>query len=704
MQSIRPLTQRLVLLWLCAFILQARAQSFERVVSGIPFTFQNEPLALPFFGGFDPFLPQFLDIDGDRDLDLFVLKPFFTARNRQWEGRLTFFENTGDAQIPRFAFHTNFYHDFSVHTWFHFIDIDADGDFDLYHDNGANGLTLQRNIGTQTRAQFTLAAPTVLDRNNQRVANEFSSTPTFTDIDGDGDFDFFSGLSLGAIAFYRNVGSAFAPLFAFETNRWQDLLIVSGGAQAKRTAVHGGNAITFHDLDRDGDQDFFYGDFFHKSIYHMRNEGNAREEKITIADSLWPVPEPLRTSGYNTPHFADLDNNGFADLFVAVGNDNRNNFLFYKNAEGTGLRFSTSNFFSQIDVGGNCSPALADLDADHDLDLTLGALTGELLFFENTGTSSAPAFRESPDKFPNLNFNGYLLAPAFVDIDADRDFDLFVGNYTGTTLFYENLGTPQAPRFVLQATAYEGIRVGLSSSPHFADLDHDNDYDLAVGEIANGTVTFYENVGNASTPRLLFKSQFLPEAGTTDSKPFLHDWNRDGSVDLFIGQRNGRVLYYQGISAQFSDTFKLAHSEFGVMRVGASSAIALGDLNNDGAVDFFIGEEAGGLNYYVNRTNTTVHQTSPPPSAFTLRAYPNPVQNVLHIQLRTIPSNALPAPHAVIFNVLGERVASFTLQKHNAGEWQSEWRVATMQINTGVYFLRVQTGQHNFTQKILLLE
>ncbi len=71
------------------------------------------------------------------------------------------FEYGGTPQTPRFELRTHFYHGLDVHNWFQFLDIDADGDFDLYHDNGASGMTLQRNLGTRAQAQLALAEATV---------------------------------------------------------------------------------------------------------------------------------------------------------------------------------------------------------------------------------------------------------------------------------------------------------------------------------------------------------------------------------------------------------------------------------------------------------------------------------------------------------------------------------------------------------------
>jgi hypothetical protein len=682
------------------------AQDFDRVVSGVPFEHDGEPLVFTFFGGVDFFLPQFVDIDGDGDLDLFVLKPFLTAQNRLLEGRLAFFENTGDAQFHRLQFLTNFYHDLDVHNWFSFLDLDADGDLDLVHDNGAGGLTWRRNIGTRERADFILAEATILDRNGQRVANEFSSIPAFADIDGDNDYDFFTGLSLGTIVHYRNVGTPFSPLFAFETNKWQDLLILSIGASTPKSPVHGSNVIAFNDIDNDGDLDFFYGDFFHKSLYHLRNDGDAREAKIAITDSLWPRPRPVLTRGYNAPRFADLDADGHDELFIAAWNQSQKNFLFYASEEAGAerhYRLLSENFLSTFDAGSYSTPALADLDADGDLDLTLGTFDGDLLFFENFGAATAPAFRDAPNKFPNLRITGYVTAPTLVDIDNDGDFDLFTGGYTGNILFFENRGSSQAPAFTLNTQPLGIANTGLYSAPCFADLDRDGDFDLAVGVVTNGMITFFENVGNATSPSFMLKSQFQPEAGTTDAKPFLYDWDRDGNFDLFIGQRNGRVLYYRGISSQFGDQFVLAEREFAGLRVGALSAPAFGDLNGDGKVDILLGEEAGGLNYFLGRTNAAVAESPSAPRSFTLAVHPNPFRDELRITIHGAFGDKIVAPRLTLYNLVGAKITELFLPEENRGVWSVQWRASQTPLRSGIYFLRARWGSLQAVQKVLLV-
>ena len=43
-------------------------------------------------------------------------------------------------------------------------------------------------------------------------------------------------------------------------------------------------------------------------------------------------------------------------------------------------------------LGEDLSPAFGDLDGDYDPDLLIGAMTGEIFYYENTGTFLAPSF------------------------------------------------------------------------------------------------------------------------------------------------------------------------------------------------------------------------------------------------------------------------------------------------------------------------
>jgi hypothetical protein len=79
-------------------------------------------------------------------------------------------------------------------------------------------------------------------------------------------------------------------------------------------------------------------------------------------------------------------------------------------------------------VEGSASPAFADLDGDGDLDAFVGEYSGNTIFFENTGTASAPAFAASSANPFGLADVGDLASPDFADIDGDGDLDAFIGS------------------------------------------------------------------------------------------------------------------------------------------------------------------------------------------------------------------------------------------------------------------------------------
>jgi FG-GAP-like repeat len=144
--------------------------------------------------------PNFVDIDGDGDLDLFTVEVASTAAN----STLQFFENTGTAKAPAFsaAKSAQFGLPANLSSAFAFVDLDGDGDLDLLASPaGGTSFSYYKNTGTAKAPVF--AAP---------VANPFSlvasgkSGPTSLvvgDIDGDGDLDIIQGYADG-ILFFEN--------------------------------------------------------------------------------------------------------------------------------------------------------------------------------------------------------------------------------------------------------------------------------------------------------------------------------------------------------------------------------------------------------------------------------------------------------------------------------------------------------------------
>ena len=283
-----------------------------------------------------------------------------------------------------------------------------------------------------------------------------------------------------------------------------------------------------------------------------------------------------------------------------------------------------ANPFNGI-TGNRSNPAIADIDTDGDLDLVIGGFDGTLRYFENTGTMLAPIFtqRTAAANPYNAIDSGAYSTPTHGDIDGDGDLDLVVGNSSGNLNYYENTGTFLTPTFTQRsgsANPFDGFHVQGSSVPVFADIDNDGDLDLVLGE-QNGTVVFYENTGTVLLPTYTLRTGAADPFDGIDiggqSAPVFIDIERDGDLDLVIGNVIGTLDYYENTGTELMPTFTSrtgAANPFDGIDIGFVSRPVIADVDNDADLDLVIGDHDGIISYYENTSsgigfelNVTLH-------------------------------------------------------------------------------------------------
>lgn len=577
------------------------ARGFARMVA--PFDVRDAdgtPYAHPFLGGFDVPRPHFLDIDADGDLDLFV---------QERSNELMFFENTGSASTPAYVWRTDRYQDLDVGEWTRFVDIDRDGDLDLLAEVPFSYIRLFRNEGTRQRPAFTALPDSIRDGAGKAIFADRQNIPNIIDIDCDGLLDLFLGRVEGTITRYEEIAGSRAngavPRFEFVTDRWEDIEIV-----AQMGSMHGANTMFFADHDADGDSDLFWGDFFEDGVLLIANHGACPSPSLRSQ----PVPitvagAKLSTSGYNVPVLADIDADRDFDLFVGVlgGAYNPNktasdNFYFLERS-GPELVLRTRRFLSMIDVGSESVPAFGDLDGDGDLDL----LIGNKLAPAKQETGRLLLFRNtgSPRR-PSYQLHDtidlattYHYAPALADLDGDGDLDLVLGTWNHGVQFHRNQGSINEPRWVQDTAATLTLTRGSNTTPTLADIDADGDLDLFVGE-ASGEINFFRNTGSARDYKFELVSDVFDglDVGRRSHPVFL-DLDRDGDLDLLSGSEAGGLSYFRNDGTRQQPRF-VADSSWQLPLPHLASPV-LADLDGDGDLDLVTGALSGGLYYFEQR-------------------------------------------------------------------------------------------------------
>lgn len=524
-----------------------------------------------------------------------------------------------------------------------------------------------------------------------------SDIPAIEDIDGDGDIDVLTFNMLGnRVEYHQNqsmdlYGIPDSLIFELKNECWgkftehdQNNSIVLNdpnapcvggnipnpegeGGQEAIAKMHIGSSLLAIDIDNSGVMDLLIGDASYSSFNLVTNGGtvvNTDSPMISVEYNFPSNSTPIKITLFPAAYFLDVDFDGIKDLIAAPNalnvSYNETSVKFYKNvgSNANPVFVHTSNNFLQsgmIEHGTGSIPLLFDVDEDGLEDLLVANYYRfkpvndkecTIAYYKNVGTPTTPVYQFIDYNYLDLSSLSYGLksVPTFGDIDDDGDEDLFLGIENGTIVYYENLSIGAGAVWASPIVNYQDntgttISMGGYNHPCLFDVNQDGLLDLTIGS-NEGTLSYYENVGTATNPAFELLNNNLGSVDvsgasfTGSATP--HLFESDGLLRLFVGNFDGTLTYYDSIETNLGTggSFNMVSSEYLGIDVGGYSSFWVEDINNDGNLNMFVGQDLGGVFHFEADSLSIITLTELTNSQEVI-VYPNPANTTLTIASST---------------------------------------------------------------------
>jgi len=321
------------------------------------------------------------------------------------------------------------------------IDLDDDHDIDIVTASDNNDrVAWFKNNGSEV---FT-------DHNISKTADNVISVYAL-DVDGDSIKDVLSASkSDDRIVWYKNNGSEVFTEHNISKN------------------ADGAHSVFAMDIDGDNGIDILSASADDNNVTWYENDSSENFTKHTIGKNL---------TGARYAYSTDFNGDGHIDVLAVSGKDDDiNRTVWYQN---NGSEVFTEHNISK-DINNEVHSIFAiNMDGDSDKDIIISA-GDRVVLYENNGTNIG--FKEHNLTMPTGIDSIHVTA---MDIDGDSDIDIF-----SSGVWFENNGTVASPDFRVHL-----IEKKLVAFFSLVDLDDDNDTDIIAPLHNNGSLMWYENLG-----------------------------------------------------------------------------------------------------------------------------------------------------------------------------------------------------------------
>ncbi len=468
-------------------------------------------------------------------------------------------------------------------SWMLLRDYNCDGKKDIFFNVGSdiqvwkNTSVSELSFDDITKGPLQTIYSSSTTTNNLFVTS--ADIPGIADIDMDGDLDIVTFENGGVIMEFHENRANCGLDFKVRERCWGHF-IESGVYRSvslnsctpfKKKTLHTGSTILVLDLNGDSLKDMILGNVSYTDMIALYNGGNLDSTHFTSQDTLYPTyDKAIDVYQFPMATYEDVTFDGKPDLLVTPadlgdGSQDRQSIVLYENTGG-----STSPIFNyrqkdfmqntMIDLGRGAVPRFADLNGDSLQDLVVAnnntfvdGITNNHFYhyYINTGTQTKPEFTLLDTNFANISGYPGLDAgtiPTFGDLDGDGDLDMIVGDQNGNLYYFKN-SSATAPNFTFQI-ALSGLNVGNNAAPYLFDMDKDGDLDLLVGN-EKGKVYYFVN-SSSTNPNFTLQStnyggiNVKGIGGGGNAVPVAFEQN--GLINMFVGSEDFGIRQYDSVT------------------------------------------------------------------------------------------------------------------------------------------------------------